>query len=131
MRGLYNCVVFLNQLQLSRDNHDDEPDNANRAAMRDGKKARPPLTTTTSLLASLINTYLHLFEMTVKKEEANKKKQSYKKKKSNSLKDSLLSLLGMKSRLLSALLTGINRAHPYLPKKDAVMEQRIGALYWI
>ena len=63
--------------------------------------------------------------MTVKKDEATKKKGS---KQSNS-KDSSSS--GMKSRLLSALLTGVNRAHPYLPKKDAAMEQHIDALYRI
>jgi ribosome biogenesis protein MAK21 len=37
----------------------------------------------------------------------------------------------MKSRLLSALLTGVNRAHPYLPRQDAAMEQHIDALYRI
>ena len=37
----------------------------------------------------------------------------------------------MKSRLLGALLTGVNRAHPYLPKKDAAMEQHIDSLYRI
>lgn len=34
-------------------------------------------------------------------------------------------------RLLSALLTGVNRAHPYLPKADAAMEEHIDALYRI
>jgi len=37
----------------------------------------------------------------------------------------------MKSRLLGALLTGVNRAHPYLPSKDIGMEQHIDALYKI
>ena len=62
--------------------------------------------------------------MTVKRDEAAKKKGS-KQKKPN--EDSS----GMKSRLLSALLTGVNRAHPYLPKKDAAMEEHIDALYRI
>ena len=122
-RALYSCVVFLNQLQLSKD--DEESDDA------DGKKAKSSPSTTASLPASLINTYFHLFEMTVKKEEANKKKESSAKKKSNSSKDSSSSSSGMKSRLLSALLTGVNRAHPYLPKKDAAMEQHVDALYRI
>ena len=69
--------------------------------------------------------------MTVKKEEANKKKDSSAKKKFNISKDSSSSSSGMKSRLLSALLTGVNRAHPYLPKKDAAMEQHVDALYRI
>jgi hypothetical protein len=100
--------------------------------MRDGKKASLPRTTMTSLLALLVNTYFHLFEMTVKNEEANKKKQSSRKKKSNSLKDlSSFSSLGMKSQLLSALLTGVIRAHPYLPNKDVVMEQHVDAMNWI
>jgi len=37
----------------------------------------------------------------------------------------------MKSRLLGALLTGVNRAHPYLPSKDNGMEKHIDALYKI
>lgn len=37
--------------------------------------------------------------------------------------------MGMKSRLLSALLTGINRAHPYLPDKNKGLEDHMDALY--
>ena len=37
----------------------------------------------------------------------------------------------MKSRLLGALLTGVNRAHPYLPEKDVGMEEHIDSLYRI
>ncbi|KAL7533174.1 hypothetical protein ACHAXR_005083 [Thalassiosira sp. AJA248-18] len=118
-RALYNCVVFLNQLQLSKE---DEPSDAELT--KNGKLIQ----TKTSLPASLINTYFHLFEMTVKKDEA-KKKGDKKGPKQPSSKDSSSS--GMKSRLLSALLTGVNRAHPYLPKKDAAMEQHIDALYRI
>mmetsp|Transcript_16050 Transcript_16050/g.33949 ORF Transcript_16050/g.33949 Transcript_16050/m.33949 type:complete len:932 (+) Transcript_16050:120-2915(+) len=114
-RALYNCVVFLNQLQLSRD--DDEASDA-ETTENDKKIQNPP-----SLPASLINTYFHLFEMAIKKEKNQQKKGS---KQSNS-KDSAAT----KSRLLSALLTGVNRAHPYLPKKDAAMEQHIDALYRI
>lgn len=109
-KALYNCVIFLNQLQLSRDEEDD--------------KKKDTSSKTTSLPASLINTYFHLFEMTVQKDNAAKKKKKGKNKASN---DSS----GMKSRLLSALLTGVNRAHPYLPSKDAMMEQHIDALYRI
>jgi ribosome biogenesis protein MAK21 len=134
-RALYCCVVFLNQLQLSRDDHDEDTDEDNDGAVtNNGKKIKSPSATRTSLPASLINTYFHLFEMTVRKEEANKKKQnsSSSAKKSNHSNDSSSSSAsGMKSRLLSALLTGVNRAHPYLPRKDAAMEQHIDALYRI
>lgn len=119
-RALYSCVVFLNQLQLSRDDDDEEPDENEQT---DKRAQRPE-----SLPASLINTYFHLFEMTVKKDEA-KKKGGAKAKAQPSSKDPSSS--GMKSRLLGALLTGVNRAHPYLPKKDAAMEQHIDALYRI
>ena len=110
-KALYNCVIFLNQLQLSRDEEDDK------------KKDAP---TKVSLPASLINTYFHLFEMTVQKDNAANKKKKGNKNNNNSNDSS-----GMKSRLLSALLTGVNRAHPYLPRKDAAMEQHIDALYRI
>lgn len=114
-KALYNCVIFLNQLQLSRDDEDDVT----------SKKESSKPTKSTSLPASLINTYFHLFEMTVQKDnKAGKKKKG---KHSNNSTDSS----GMKSRLLSALLTGVNRAHPYLPRKDAAMEQHIDALYRI
>lgn len=56
--------------------------------------------------------------MTVKKNGAGKKK------------DNRQSSDGA-GRLLSALLTGVNRAHPYLPKADAAMEEHIDALYRI
>ena len=37
----------------------------------------------------------------------------------------------MKGRLLGALLTGVNRAHPYLPTKDIGMEEHVDSLYRI
>ena len=102
----------------------------NISAKQDGT-AVTRKSSTTSLPASLINTYFHLFEMTVKKEEVNSKKMSDKKKSNNNItkKDSASSSGTMKSRILGALLTGVNRAHPYLPKKDAAMEQHIDSLY--
>lgn len=76
-----------------------------------------------SLPSSLINTYFHLFEMTCKKSEDANSKGKSKQPKHN--------VSAMKSRLLSALLSGVNRAHPYLPLKDAGMERHIDALYRI
>lgn len=127
-RALYSCVVFLNQLQLTKDLNDD-----NSSTEADGVSTTRKASTT-SLPASLINTYFHLFEMTVKKEEvkSKKSKMSDAKKSNNSTKKESSSSSGaMKSRLLGALLTGVNRAHPYLPKKDAAMEQHTDALYRI
>jgi len=96
-KALYNCIVFLNQLQLKR----------------------PTETTTFSLSASLIKTYFRLFEVAVKQDNKKRKKSS----------DDTSGT--MKSRLLSALLTGVNRAHPYLPEKDRDMEEHVDALYRI
>jgi ribosome biogenesis protein MAK21 len=110
----------LNQLQLSRDDEDD--------IAAASKKKNPSVSTdkaTPSLPASLINTYFHLFETTIQQDKAKKKGS-----KGNN-KNSSTDTSGMKSRLLSALLTGVNRAHPYLPRKDKAMEQHIDALYRI
>ena len=73
-----------------------------------------------SLPASLINTYFQIFEFAV-----NKTLNKDKKKSKIQLNDA------MKSRLLGALLTGVNRAHPYLPSDDSAMEQHIDSLYRI
>mmetsp|Transcript_23144 Transcript_23144/g.54726 ORF Transcript_23144/g.54726 Transcript_23144/m.54726 type:complete len:1005 (-) Transcript_23144:186-3200(-) len=107
-KALYNCIVFLNQLQLKRvdpiSSVDDNGKNHSFEAY--------------SLPASLIKTYFRLFEVAV---QQNKKKSSSKGEDGGS----------MKSRLLSALLTGVNRAHPYLPEEDQDMEEHVDALYRI
>ncbi|VEU41048.1 unnamed protein product [Pseudo-nitzschia multistriata] len=103
-KALYNCIVFLNQLQLKRSEPIDDSTNANALQ-------------TYSLPASLIKTYFRLFEVAV---QQNKKSSSKTE-----------SAGTMKSRLLSALLTGVNRAHPYLPEKDKDMEEHVDALYRI
>ena len=63
------------------------------------------------LAVSLVNTYFRMFDVAVKKQSDEK------------------SGSGMKSRLLSALLTGINRAHPFLPDKDQGLEEHMDSLY--
>lgn len=70
----------------------------------------------TTLPASLISTYFRLFEVAVKKPKRTKKEDN-------------AGDVGMKSRLLSALLTGVNRAHPYLPAKDQHLEEHVDSLY--
>jgi ribosome biogenesis protein MAK21 len=100
-RALYNCIIFLNQLQLTAETKEN--------GTRDAGSSKAPKQS--SLPASLINTYFRLFEVAVSK----------------SKEDSSDS--GMKSRLLSALLTGVNRAHPFLPEKDKDLEDHIDSLY--
>ena len=92
-RALYNCIIFLNQLKLSRDVQ------AEQAG-------------TTTFPASLISTYFRLFEVAIKVTSKDDEAEA-----------------GRKSRLLSALLAGVNRAHPYLPEKDQDMDEHIDALY--
>lgn len=101
---------------------DDESEEQNdKATSKNNGKAKSE---TTSLPASLINTYFQIFEVAVN----NNKKDSGKKK---SKESSTKSDLAMKGRLLGALLTGVNRAHPYLPTRDIGMEQHVDSLYKI
>ena len=86
-RALYNCVTFLNQLKLGRDD--------------------------SVLPASLVKTYFRLFEVGIKHDKN---------------KDSS-SVVSIRSRLLSALLTGVNRAHPYLSKDDKQLDDHVDSLY--
>jgi ribosome biogenesis protein MAK21 len=107
-RSLYNCIIFLNQLKLVKEEENNIVGNKTKSNNKD-----------TSLPASLISTYFQLFEVAVKKSESEGKDSTSK------------GASVMKSRLLGALLTGVNRAHPYLPKKDEGMDQHIDALYRI
>ena len=102
-KALYNCINFLNQLQLTPAKSsftDDESTNVKRNP--DAQKSLP---------ASLISTYFRLFEVTVKKATKDDDTNA------------------MKGRLLTALLAGVNRAHPYLPAKDQEMDEHVDALY--
>lgn len=107
-RALYNCIIFLNQLRLKKEEPSEVSDNK-------GKSKE------VSLPVSLINTYFRIFEVAV-----NKTKPKDPKDKKTSQTDA-----AMKSRLLGALLTGVNRAHPYLPSNDTGMEEHIDSLYRI
>ena len=99
-RALYNCITFLNQLKLQRD---------------DGENEITSQIQGISLPASLIKTYFRLFEVAVNSTAPPGGKDGNE--------------IGMKSRLLSALLTGVNRAHPYLPEKDRHMDEHVDELY--
>ena len=79
-KALYNCIIFLNQLQLSSQD-----------------KVLP---------TSLISTYFRLFDVATKEQTE-----------------------GLKGRLLGALLTGVNRAHPYLEKDDDALNAHMDQLY--
>lgn len=109
-RALYNCIIFLNQLKLKKEETSVQKVEDNKGKMKE-----------VTLPASLINTYFRIFEVAV-----NKSKPKETKDKSNTQSDA-----AMKSRLLGALLTGVNRAHPYLPSNDTGMEQHIDSLYRI
>jgi ribosome biogenesis protein MAK21 len=61
------------------------------------------------LAVLLVNMYFRMFDVAVNKKSDEKS--------------------GTKSRLMSALLTGINRAHPYLPSKDQGLDDHMDALY--
>jgi len=117
-RALYSCIIFLNQLKLVKVEDDDIKEE------EDVNKAKHASTDRSSLPASLINTYFQIFEVAVNKSKAVEKKNSKAKKTSQTD-------LAMKSRLLGALLTGVNRAHPYLPTKDTGMEEHVDSLYRI
>ena len=79
-RAQYNCIVFLNQLKLSRADDDNNGDNNDNKDKR-GRGVEK------SLPASLIKTYFRFFEVAVNKSK-------------NDISDDS----GIKSRLLSALL---------------------------
>jgi ribosome biogenesis protein MAK21 len=134
---LYGCVVFLNQLKLQRVASYDCDENSSQRSQKD------------PLPVALVKTYFRLFEVVVAAtsreavEEATKRaKKSKKSKKSRrpvnkkvASTSALLAAPGskatmeMKGRLLSALLTGVNRAHPYLPKSYQSMEEHMDILY--
>jgi ribosome biogenesis protein MAK21 len=117
-RALYNCIIFLNQLKLVKEDESEEQND--KETSKNNGKAKSE----TSLPASLINTYFQIFEVAVN----NSKKDTGKKK---SKESSTKSDLAMKGRLLGALLTGVNRAHPYLPTRDIGMEKHVDSLYKI
>lgn len=114
-KALYNCIIFLNQLKLVKEEIVETKSDANDGNEKTKKEV--------SLPASLINTYFQIFEFAVNKGQTSGGKN---KGKTNAEMDQ-----AMKSRLLGALLTGVNRAHPYLPANDAGMEQHIDSLYKI
>ena len=66
------------------------------------------------LPSSLVQTYFRLFEVAVRTDE--KKKEADE-------------AVAMRGRLLSALLTGVNRAHPYLAKSLGELDEHVNSLY--
>ena len=117
INAMYNCITFLNQLKLVRradtKNYADDP--------------------YAVLAVSLMNTYFRLFDVAIQKPSTpQQSSQKGNKKETSEIHQ---------SRLLSALLTGVNRAHPYLPppsstttSKNAtnvssILDEHIDALY--
>eukprot|EP00977_Amphora_coffeiformis_P024373 scaffold15653_cov143-Amphora_coffeaeformis.AAC.5 len=66
------------------------------------------------LPSSLVQTYFRLFEVAVRVDAKTKRVEE---------------AVAMKGRLLSALLTGVNRAHPYLAKSLGELEEHVNSLY--
>lgn len=122
--ALYNCVTFLNQLKLTR------------SVLSKATSTKTSIPTTTPptkgkdescLAASLINTYFRLFEVAIQRGNDQSTKQHTSSK--NNEKAPMDSTNVSQSRLLSALLQGVNRARPYLPEADQAMNEHIDALY--
>lgn len=102
LRAKYHAVNFLSQMRLSQKG--DGPQVAKR----------------------LIDVYFALFKVLVASEDQKKQKSGEEDKKKTSSsskdiksKDHLESHVEMDSRILSALLTGVNRAFPYVLSKEA------------
>jgi len=125
-RALYNCIVFLNQLKLTREEDDGNSGDGDSTNVTTTQRKKAP-----SLAASLVNTYFLLFEVAMKKSDASSKGRGKAKGKSGGGGGVLKDDGTLRGRLLSALLTGVNRAHPYLPRGNSDLEKHIDALYRI
>jgi ribosome biogenesis protein MAK21 len=131
-RALYNCIIFLNQLRFSAD-----------ISTSNNTSIAP----TTTLPQQLVQTYFKLFEIAIsstlgttttttktnQKKKKNSGKSSKKQRKNHKAMGKTLSSSvstsstteKIQSRLLCALLTGVNRARPFLPKSDQKMDQYV------
>lgn len=105
-RALYNCIIFLNQLKL-------EAEEQNSPSENDASPTKKRIPKSVSLPASLVSTYFRLFEVAV----------------GNASTDGTRPDAAIHSRLLSALLTGVNRARPYLAEEDKALEKHMDSLY--
>jgi ribosome biogenesis protein MAK21 len=143
-RALYNCITFLNQLRFvhEEEEEDDDNDKAEEKVKEkdDNKKKKKEKSdkdktqkhspfSSKRLPASLIKTYFQLFEVAVRRTEAATTTTNHRDKSNGN--NNAAATTAMKGRLLSALLTGVNRAHPYLPEKDRELEEHVDALYRI
>uniref|UniRef100_A0A6N2K4S6 CCAAT-binding factor domain-containing protein n=1 Tax=Salix viminalis TaxID=40686 RepID=A0A6N2K4S6_SALVM len=103
LRSKYHAVNFLSQIRLSH--RGDGPKVAKR----------------------MIDVYFALFKVLITEAGSNKKmdksskaeKNTYGSSKENEIKNSPESPIELDSRLLSALLTGVNRAFPYVSSVEA------------
>jgi len=80
----------------------------NQLRLHKDKSSKGASNDSTVLPVSLVNTYFRMFDSAMLTSKGKS---------------------GMKSGLLSALLAGINRAHPYLPDDDQDLEKHIDSLY--
>lgn len=135
-RALYNCIIFLNQLRFSAD-----------ISTSNNTSIAP----TTTLPQQLVQTYFKLFEIAIsstisttttitttnqKKKKISGKSSKKQRKNHKAMGKTLSSSVStsattekIQSRLLCALLTGVNRARPFLPKSDQKMDQYVDSIY--
>jgi len=140
-RALYNCIIFLNQLRFT-----DETSTTTTTTTTSNNNNK-----TNTLPQQLVQTYFKLFEIAIcststttstttksnhKKNSSgknNKKQRKNHKKRQKTGSSSSLSTSStmekVQSRLLCALLTGVNRARPFLPKSDQKMDQYVDSIY--
>ncbi|CAM9556723.1 unnamed protein product, partial [Scytosiphon promiscuus] len=109
-KAVYAGIIFLNQVWLC----------SKLEAGEDG-----------DIASSLVQTYLRLFEAaTSSPKEGGKGGHKHKHKKAAAdAKNASFYAGDAGARLLSALLTGVNRARPYLPPGDPGVEGRTASLF--
>ncbi|CAN0040223.1 unnamed protein product, partial [Hapterophycus canaliculatus] len=87
-----------------------------------------------AIASSLVQTYLRLFEAATSSSsssarDGDKRKFKHKTKKAAADANASFYAGNAGARLLSALLTGVNRARPYLPPGDPGVEGRTASLF--
>lgn len=84
-----------------------------------------------AIASSLVQTYLRLFEAATASSKDGGKDNKHKHKQKIAAADANASFYAGNAgaRLLSALLTGVNRARPYLPPGDPGVEGRTASLF--
>jgi ribosome biogenesis protein MAK21 len=138
MNAIYNCITFLNQLKLVRTSNNSSSNHSSTTNKKNGKEpnARNNNNEEPSLAVSLMNTYFRLFDVAI--QQPPKQDIKTKSKKRDEMDRNNNNKMNQ-SRLLSALLTGVNRAYPYIPPQPSnsnssttattLLDEHMDALY--